>query len=77
MKSRQTKPAAKGGLVMSAALAVLLLFPSARAAEKTSDAPPGGSAADEPMAEKFSLAKAAESLDRTSLTWTRQHKCGC
>ena len=77
MKSRQTKPAANGKLVMGAALAVLLLLPAARAAEKAADPPSAGSAADEPMAEKFSLAKAAESLDRTSLIWTRQHKCGC
>jgi squalene-hopene/tetraprenyl-beta-curcumene cyclase len=31
---------------------------------------------DEPLREKLSLAKAAESLDRTSLTWVRQRKCG-
>ncbi|MEQ1859256.1 MAG: prenyltransferase/squalene oxidase repeat-containing protein [Chthoniobacteraceae bacterium] len=31
---------------------------------------------DEPLVEKFSFVKAAESLDRTSLAWTRRHKCG-
>ncbi|MBI5773525.1 MAG: hypothetical protein HZA89_07255 [Verrucomicrobia bacterium] len=31
---------------------------------------------DEPLLEKLSLAKAAESLDRTSLAWVQQRKCG-
>ncbi len=31
---------------------------------------------DEPLLEKLSLAKAAESLDRTSLVWVQQRKCG-
>ena len=31
---------------------------------------------DEALAANFSVVKAAESLDRVSLHWTRQHKCG-
>lgn len=31
---------------------------------------------DEPMRTTLSLAKAAESLDRTGLAWVRKHKCG-
>jgi squalene-hopene/tetraprenyl-beta-curcumene cyclase len=33
-------------------------------------------AADEPMAEKLSLAKSAEFLDTASLSWTQGRKCG-
>lgn len=32
--------------------------------------------ADEPRLEKFSLAKAAESLDRVSLAWVQKNQCG-
>jgi len=37
---------------------------------------PAPASPDEALADKFSLVKAAESLDRVSLHWTQQHQCG-
>jgi len=37
---------------------------------------PAPASPDEAPAEKFSMVKAAESLDSVSLHWTQQHKCG-
>ena len=38
--------------------------------------PPAPNRVDEPLAEQFSLPKAAEFLDAASVTWTNQRKCG-
>ena len=37
---------------------------------------PAPASPDEVLAANFSVVKAAESLDRVSLHWTQQHKCG-
>jgi len=37
---------------------------------------PAPASPDEALAEKFSMVKAAASLDGVSLHWTKQHKCG-
>jgi len=67
----------------SAMMLVAALAGAGRAAESSKPralpltaTKPAPASPDEALAEKFSLAKAAESLDRVSLHWTRQHQCG-
>jgi squalene-hopene/tetraprenyl-beta-curcumene cyclase len=46
------------------------------AGESDATKPPTPNRADEPVAKKLSLSKAAEFLDSTSAAWTAQRKCG-
>src|SRR5262249_35000240 len=50
---------------------VLSLTPTTRAADA-----PAPNRAEEPLADKFSLDKAASFLDGVALAWTRERKCG-
>lgn len=65
---------------------LLTLLPTLHAAEVPASSPGRSKApradpflvpaADEPILERFSLPKAAESLDRTALAWIRKQRCG-
>jgi squalene-hopene/tetraprenyl-beta-curcumene cyclase len=60
-----------------AIVAVLLAVLPARVVAQDGDAPkkPGPNRADEPLAEKVSLARAAEFLDGATVAWTAAKKC--
>jgi squalene-hopene/tetraprenyl-beta-curcumene cyclase len=54
---------------------VLCVLTAAGAARAQTKAPPPDSP-DEPKAQRFTLARAGEFLDRVALSWTEQRKCG-
>jgi squalene-hopene/tetraprenyl-beta-curcumene cyclase len=57
-------------------LAATFCLLSAAGTVRAQDKAPSPNTPDEPLASAFSLARAADFLDRSALAWTEQRKCG-